>query len=81
MPSTRNVTPETMPTLSVAVAVTVIVADTVAPVVGCVIATTGEVVSAGAGVVADSDPTSEYQETVSKAMGLLKALEIAETQL
>ena len=38
-------------------------------------------VQAGAGVVADSDPTSEYQETVSKAMGLLKALEIAETQL
>ncbi len=38
-------------------------------------------VQAGAGVVADSDPTSEYQETVSKAMGLMRALEIAETQL
>lgn len=38
-------------------------------------------VQAGAGVVADSDPTSEYQETVNKAMGLMKALEIAETQL
>ncbi|WP_149109424.1 anthranilate synthase component I [Limnoglobus roseus] len=38
-------------------------------------------VQAGAGIVADSDPTSEYQETVNKAMGLMKALEIAETQL
>ncbi len=38
-------------------------------------------VQAGAGVVADSDPTSEYQETVNKAMGLMRALEIAETQL
>jgi anthranilate synthase component I len=38
-------------------------------------------VQAGAGVVADSDPASEYQETVNKAMGLMKALEIAETQL
>ncbi len=38
-------------------------------------------VQAGAGIVADSDPSSEYQETVNKAMGLMKALEIAETQL
>ncbi len=38
-------------------------------------------VQAGAGVVADSVPESEYQETVNKAMGLMKALEIAETQL
>jgi anthranilate synthase component 1 len=38
-------------------------------------------VQAGAGIVADSDPAAEYQETVNKAMGLLRALEVAETQL
>jgi anthranilate synthase component I len=38
-------------------------------------------VQAGAGLVADSDPASEYHETVNKAKGLLRALEIAETQL
>ncbi|MBX9583862.1 MAG: anthranilate synthase component I [Gemmataceae bacterium] len=38
-------------------------------------------VQAGAGVVADSDPAAEYQETVNKAMSLLRALEVAETQL
>jgi anthranilate synthase component I len=38
-------------------------------------------VQAGAGLVADSDPEAEYQETVNKANGLLRALEIAETQL
>ena len=36
---------------------------------------------AGAGIVADSDPESEYQETVNKAAGLLRAIEIAQTQL
>lgn len=35
-------------------------------------------VQAGAGLVADSNPTSEYQETLNKAMGLLKAIEITE---
>ncbi len=35
-------------------------------------------VQAGAGIVAESDPTSEYQETLSKARGLLKAIEITE---
>jgi len=35
-------------------------------------------VQAGAGVVADSIPTSEYQETVNKASALLKAVAIAE---
>jgi anthranilate synthase component 1 len=35
-------------------------------------------VQAGAGIVADSDPTSEYQETLNKARGLLKAIEITE---
>jgi anthranilate synthase component 1 len=38
-------------------------------------------VQAGAGLVTDSNPESEYQETVNKAMGLLRALEIAEQQL
>jgi anthranilate synthase component I len=38
-------------------------------------------IQAGAGLVADSDPEAEYQETVNKARGMLRALEIAETQL
>lgn len=38
-------------------------------------------VQAGAGIVADSIPSAEYQETLSKAKGLLKAIEVAETQL
>jgi anthranilate synthase component 1 len=38
-------------------------------------------IQAGCGVVADSDPHAEYQETVNKAMGLMRALEAAETQL
>ena len=36
-------------------------------------------VQAGAGIVADSDPATEYQETVNKASAMLKAIEIAET--
>jgi anthranilate synthase component I len=32
-------------------------------------------VQTGAGIVADSDPAREYEETISKAMALLKALE------
>ncbi len=35
-------------------------------------------IQAGAGVVADSNPTAEYQETVSKASALLKAVAMAE---
>jgi anthranilate synthase component 1 len=35
-------------------------------------------VQAGAGIVADSVPEMEYQETLNKARGLLKAIEIAE---
>ena len=31
-------------------------------------------VQAGAGIVADSSPSNEYQETVNKAKGILKAL-------
>jgi anthranilate synthase component I len=38
-------------------------------------------VQAGAGIVADSDPEMEFRETMSKAMGLLRALEMAESQL
>lgn len=38
-------------------------------------------IQAGAGLVADSDPEAEYQETVNKAMGLMRALEIAQNQL
>ena len=33
-------------------------------------------VQAGAGIVADSQPAMEYQETLNKARGLLKAVEI-----
>ncbi|MFG6149763.1 anthranilate synthase component I [Halobacillus sp. B23F22_1] len=35
-------------------------------------------VQAGAGVVADSDPESEYQETINKASALKRTIEIAE---
>jgi anthranilate synthase component 1 len=38
-------------------------------------------VQAGAGIVADSVPETEREETLNKAMSLLRALEIAETQL
>jgi anthranilate synthase component 1 len=38
-------------------------------------------IQAGGGVVYDSDPGAEYEETISKARGLLKAIEIAESQL
>ena len=38
-------------------------------------------VQAGAGIVADSVPTTEYEETLSKAGGMLKAIELAERQL
>lgn len=35
-------------------------------------------VQAGAGIVADSDPEREYQETLNKAAAMLKAIEMAE---
>lgn len=38
-------------------------------------------VQAGAGIVADSVPESEYQETLNKAKGILKAIEVAEKQI
>jgi anthranilate synthase component 1 len=34
-------------------------------------------VQAGGGIVADSDPDAEYQETVNKAMALFRAVEMA----
>lgn len=37
-------------------------------------------VQAGAGIVADSKPSEEYQETLNKARGLLKAVEITEAR-
>ena len=42
--------------------------------------TTGDTmnVQAGAGVVADSIPSAEYEETMNKAKAMLKAVEIAE---
>lgn len=38
-------------------------------------------VQAGAGIVYDSDPAAEYEETRSKAKGLFKAIEITERRL
>ena len=35
-------------------------------------------VQAGAGIVADSIPEMEYKETLNKAQGLLKAIEVTE---
>ena len=37
-------------------------------------------IQAGAGIVFDSDPALEYEETVNKARGLLKAIEVANDQ-
>ena len=36
---------------------------------------------AGAGIVADSDPATEWQETESKARAVLRAAELAEQGL
>lgn len=36
---------------------------------------------AGAGIVADSEPEKEYEETMHKARGLLRSIEMAEKQL
>ncbi len=38
-------------------------------------------VQAGAGIVADSDPSSEWQETQNKARAVLRAAELAEQGL
>ncbi len=39
---------------------------------------TGAYIQAGAGIVSDSMPEMEYQETLNKAKGLLRAIEVAE---
>lgn len=38
-------------------------------------------VQAGAGIVADSVPEKEYTETVNKAMGMMRAVDMAETEI
>jgi anthranilate synthase component I len=38
-------------------------------------------IQVGAGIVADSVPATEYEETLNKAKGLLKAIELAERDL
>jgi anthranilate synthase component 1 len=38
-------------------------------------------IQAGAGIVADSQPAREYQETLNKAKGMVKAIELAERGL
>ena len=38
-------------------------------------------VQAGAGIVADSQPEKEYAETVNKAKGMMKAVDMAEEGL
>ncbi|MDH4029093.1 MAG: anthranilate synthase component I family protein, partial [Nitrospirota bacterium] len=38
-------------------------------------------IQAGAGIVADSDPELEYKETLNKATGMFKAIEMAENEL
>ncbi len=38
-------------------------------------------IQAGAGIVADSDPKFEYEETCNKAKAMMKAIELAETGL
>jgi len=39
---------------------------------------TGRYLQAGAGIVADSDPETEYRETLSKAEGMVQAVRLAE---
>ena len=38
-------------------------------------------IQAGAGIVADSIPANEWQETLNKAKGLLKAIELTEVRV
>lgn len=38
-------------------------------------------VQAGAGIVADSDPTSEFEETLNKARGLLRAIQMTHDRM
>jgi anthranilate synthase component 1 len=55
--------------------------DTCIAIRTCVIRGRRVYVQAGAGIVADSVPASEYQETCNKAMALLQAVELAEAGL
>ena len=49
------------------------------PRVGSVVVRDGVAyIQAGAGIVADSQPEREYEETLNKAKGLLKAIAVAE---
>jgi anthranilate synthase component 1 len=34
-------------------------------------------IQAGAGIVTDSDPDTEYEETVNKAAGMMQAIKLA----
>ncbi|MBW1936946.1 MAG: chorismate-binding protein, partial [Deltaproteobacteria bacterium] len=36
---------------------------------------------AGAGIVADSDPTLEWEETINKGQALMRAIQIAHKEL
>jgi anthranilate synthase component 1 len=38
-------------------------------------------IQAGAGIVADSDPEREYDETMNKARGMRRAIQLAEAGL
>jgi anthranilate synthase component 1 len=55
--------------------------DTCIAIRTCVIRNRRVYAQAGAGIVADSVPESEYRETCNKAMALLKAVEMAEAGL
>lgn len=55
--------------------------DTCITIRTCVIKDRRVYVQAGAGIVADSVPASEYHETCNKAMAVLKAVELAESGL
>ena len=55
--------------------------DTCIAIRTCIIKDQRVYVQAGAGIVADSVPASEYQETCNKAMAVLKAVELAESGL
>jgi anthranilate synthase component 1 len=35
-------------------------------------------IQAGAGIVADSEPEKEFEETINKSLGLRRAVELAE---
>ena len=55
--------------------------DTAITIRTIVAADTTAYIQAGAGIVADSVPANEYQESMNKAMALLRAIEVAERGL